>query len=349
MPSASKTFHRRVLHWFDQYGRHDLPWQKDLSPYRVWVSEIMLQQTQVATVIPYFERFMQSFPTVEVLASASEDSVLHHWTGLGYYARARNLHAAAKTVVRDYGGEFPRSVAALCELKGIGRSTAGAIAAIAMGLHAPILDGNVKRVLARHNAIRGWPEQNSVKNKLWDIANTLTPKRRIGDYTQAMMDLGATLCTRSKPQCPSCPLSDDCQALQQGITGEVPGKKPKKAIPVRGITFFIFVNSAKEVLLEKRPPNGIWGSLYSFPEGDKTEDIPTTLMNFVEPVSAVRLSPLRHTFSHFHLDIQPVLFEIKRLPTVAESDRWLWYPLDNSVQVGLAAPVSKILKSLPTN
>lgn len=339
-------FQTRILRWFDEHGRHDLPWQRDITPYRVWVSEIMLQQTQVATVIPYFMRFMESFPTVEALASASEDSVLHHWTGLGYYARARNLHAAAKTVVAEHGGEFPRDVAALTSLKGIGRSTAGAIASIAMGLHAPILDGNVKRVLARFHAIPGWPEQTSVRNELWEIANSLTPHERTADYTQAMMDLGATLCIRSKPRCQDCPLVSDCAAYRRGLSGEIPGKKPRKSLPIKSAAFLILISDESEVLLEKRPPNGIWGSLYSFPEGPDPDRLPVIPCAAVDADSVERRATLRHTFSHFHLEITPIIARATPKAGVAEGGRWLWYPLDGSREVGLAAPVKKLLATL---
>ena len=342
----STNFHRRVLSWFDKHGRHDLPWQRDITPYRVWVSEIMLQQTQVATVIPYFERFMTRFPSVQALASAPEDDVLHHWTGLGYYARARNFHAAAKTLVDDHDGAFPRSVDQLCELKGIGRSTAGAIAAIAMGAHAPILDGNVKRVLARHNAVPGWPEQTAVRNRLWEIATDLTPKTRTADYTQAMMDLGATVCTRSKPRCDACPLAADCEARTQDRIKEIPGKKPRKAIPVRTVTFHLIEDGSGAVLLEKRPPSGIWGSLYSFPETQDDQPLPALSAARIDPHSKRSLAPLRHTFSHFHLDISPLVYRGAAHDVVAESDRWLWHPLDGTVQVGLAAPVKKLLQAL---
>ena len=340
-------FHSRVLHWFDKHGRHDLPWQKGVTPYRAWVSEIMLQQTQVATVIPYFNRFMASFPTVKALAEASENLVLHHWTGLGYYARARNLHAAAKALVAEYGGIFPSTVDGLASLKGIGRSTAGAIAALSMDVHAPILDGNVKRVLARHNAVAGWPEQTLVRNQLWEIATALTPADRVANYTQAMMDLGATVCTRTKPHCEVCPLAEDCEARLLGLISSIPGKKPKKIIPIRETVLFIVFNGAGDVLLEKRPPSGIWGSLYSFPEGDNPKELPSlTAAVTIQEDSLRMLEPLRHTFSHFHLDITPVTVQGEPTNAAAEPERWLWYPLDGSIEVGLAAPVKKIIKSL---
>jgi len=345
-----KNFAPRVLRWFDQHGRKDLPWQHDITPYRVWVSEIMLQQTQVSTVIPYFERFMASFPDVQSLADAPEDQVLHLWTGLGYYARARNLLKAAKQVCDNHGGEFPTSVEALEELPGIGRSTAGAIAALSMDVHASILDGNVKRVLARFFAIEGWPEQSAVKKNLWEIAEQLTPKGRVAAYTQAMMDLGATVCRRSKPLCDECPLRKDCAALASKNIVNFPGKKPRKKLPVRTTTMLVVCDAENRVLLEKRPPQGIWGSLYSLPEITEASDstaadilpAPVTVSPRETPLPAIR-----HTFSHYHLDISPVCYRASSQPdTVADSNRWLWYPLDHSVRVGLAAPVKKLLTRL---
>jgi A/G-specific adenine glycosylase len=344
-------FVSQVLNWFDQHGRHDLPWQNDPSPYRVWVSEIMLQQTQVSTVIPYFQRFMDRFPGVTDLAAADTDRVLHLWTGLGYYARARNLHKAAQIISRDYQGQFPDSVDALQALPGIGRSTAGAIAALAMGIQAPILDGNVKRVLTRYFAITGWPEKTAVKNQLWEIADHLTPARRVAHYTQAMMDLGATVCLRSKPLCQQCPLAKDCQAQQQQLTTEIPGKKPRKTLPVKSTRMHIIRNSQGDVLLQKRPPQGIWGSLYSLPEGEMGSQQPADALPPAIALGAGEIRPLpqlRHTFSHYHLDIQPIEHAaIARDHALADSDRWLWYPLDHSIEVGLAAPVKKLLSRLP--
>jgi len=348
LPISPDAFAGQVLHWFDQHGRKDLPWQQNPSPYRVWVSEIMLQQTQVATVIFYYQRFMARFPTVADLAAADEDQVLHLWTGLGYYARARNLHKAAKQLVSEFAGAFPESVESLESLPGIGRSTAGAIAALAMNIRAPILDGNVKRVLTRYLAVEGWPEQTAIKKQLWEVADTLTPEARVADYTQAMMDLGATVCTRSRPACDSCPLRADCLAHGQGLTDQIPGKKPRKTLPVKTTAMLIFRDADNRVLLEKRPPSGIWGSLFSFPETEEvgSESIPGFLS--VAPQQHDPMPALRHTFSHYHLDIQPLLFTIPdTTELVADSDRWLWYPLDHSLQVGLAAPVKKLMSRLP--
>lgn len=352
VPSAdqAENFASRVLSWFDRHGRKNLPWQQDISPYRVWVSEIMLQQTQVATVIPYFERFMSRFPTVQALASADIDQVLHLWTGLGYYARARNLHKAAQLICSNHQGEFPASVEQLEALPGIGRSTAGAIAALSMQLRAPILDGNVKRVLARYFAIAGWPEQSAIKKTFWDIAERLTPQQRVADYTQAMMDLGATVCVRGKPDCTVCPLHEDCRARVENSIANFPGRKPRKTLPVKATTMLVVQDSKNRVLLEKRPPQGIWGSLYSFPE--MTEDSESAARQVLPQLNQLDrtrpiLEPLRHTFSHYHLDISPVRYRThEQIGAVADSDRWLWYPLDHSLQVGLAAPVKKLLNRL---
>lgn len=350
-PMNPGQFARLVLEWFDKHGRHDLPWQQDPTPYRVWISEIMLQQTQVATVIPYFERFMARFPEVRDLARSDIDQVLHLWTGLGYYARARNLHKAAGQIMAEFGGEFPQSVEELESLPGIGRSTAGAIAALSMNIPAPILDGNVKRVLTRLNAIEGWPERSAIKNRLWEIADHYTPTQRVADYTQAMMDLGATVCVRSQPACQRCPLKGHCLAFKQDLTAEIPGKKPRKTLPVRATRMHIIRSPDNRVLLQKRPPMGIWGSLYSLPEGPTHTSAPEDkLPNSIklDTHKSLALDPIRHTFSHYHLDIEPVLHATTRAGnSVADSDRWLWYPLDHSLQVGLAAPVKKLLSKLP--
>jgi len=350
--STSKTlsFAERVLKWFDSHGRKKLPWQEDRTPYRVWISEIMLQQTQVNTVIPYYLRFMERYPTVQHLAEAETDHVLHLWTGLGYYARARNLHTASKTIAASHQGELPNSVEQLMELEGIGQSTAGAIAALSMNIRAPILDGNVKRVLTRFHAIEGWPEQNKIKSKLWEIAERLTPTARVDDYTQAMMDLGSMVCTRSKPLCKDCPLSSKCESLKLELTHSIPGKKPKKTLPIKSVAMFILQNEKGEVLLEKRPPSGIWGSLFSLPEAADVDQMPE-LGNIVIDEEAFEakevLESIRHTFSHYHLDINPIsLRNYRKADEVAESDSWLWYPLDHSVEVGLAAPVKKLLNKL---
>lgn len=337
-------FNQAVLAWFDQHGRHDLPWQQDKSAYHTWVSEIMLQQTQVSTVIPYFQRFMQRFPDVHSLAEAEQDEVLHHWTGLGYYARARNLHKTARIVSYTLAGEFPQSVTALEELPGIGRSTAGAILSIATGQRAVILDGNVKRVLARYYALSGWPGSSANQKKLWHYAEQLTPQQRAGDYTQAMMDLGAILCTRSKPSCLLCPVQPGCQAYQQGQPTAYPQPKPKKVLPTRQTTMLLLHNPAGHILLQQRPPSGIWGGLWCLPEVADLRDAAATTGLTLDLEHAQALPPLRHTFSHFHLQITPV-----RIPcspaaaTVMEGGATLWYNRQQPANIGLAAPTKRLL------
>lgn len=305
----------------------------------------MLQQTQVSTVIPYFERFMATFPTVTALASASEDQVLHLWTGLGYYSRARNLRRSAIEIVEHYGGEFPQSVTALGALPGIGRSTAGAIASIAMAIRAPILDGNVKRVLARHHRVDGWPGQSKTLKQLWQLAEAHTPNDRVADYTQAMMDLGATVCTRSRPQCGRCPLVDSCAGFIQGDLLDFPGKKPKRVMPVRSALFLLIHNQRNEVLLERRPPSGIWGGLWSLPEIHDRNDIANWCQQALGavPKDVVELPGLRHTFSHFHLNIQPIAVNVGiAVATIAEH-QYHWYWPQQGAELGLPAPVLKLL------
>ena len=341
----AEQFSTAVLEWFDRHGRHDLPWQQDINPYRVWVSEIMLQQTQVSTVLNYFDRFMASLPTVQALAEAPEDEVLHLWTGLGYYTRARNLQKTAKIVVEQYGGEFPRDVEKLTELPGIGLSTAGAIASISMGLRAPILDGNVKRVLARYTAQEGYPGEPKVARQLWANAERYTPHTRVNNYTQAMMDLGATLCTRTKPSCLLCPLEKGCQAHMLGLEIRYPVPKPKKAVPLKHTLMPLLINRAGAILLYRRPSSGLWGGLWSLPELDRYEDIEHLTSQHALAMAAPRaLEPLTHTFSHFQLAIAPWLVPVEESALhVAEAD-WLWYNLATPPRLGLAAPVKKLLK-----
>ena len=357
-------FSERLLTWFDQHGRKSLPWQHNRTPYRVWVSEIMLQQTQVATVIPYYTRFMDRFPEVEDLAKAPIDDVLSLWTGLGYYARARNLHKTACLVANDYDGQFPDSVEGLESLPGIGRSTAGAILTLGHSGWAPILDGNVKRVLARYYAIAGWPGRADVRTALWSASERVTPHQRTADYTQGIMDLGATLCTKSKPECLFCPLTDDCQARLAGTQATYPGKKPKKATPTRNTYFVICVDEQGDVLLERRPPSGIWGGLWSFPEVQNTEasaiQTNESQVGAVSPVmswlSEYRLVTTKppahqavhtHTFSHFRLDITPVLCRVETdVSRIADRDRYGWFTIARALTLGLPAPVVKILQSL---
>jgi len=340
-----QSFNSAVLDWFDTHGRHDLPWQQNITPYRVWVSEIMLQQTQVSTVMGYYDRFMTVLPTVADLASAPEDEVLHLWTGLGYYTRARNLHKTAKTIMEQHGGEFPRDVEQLAELPGIGRSTAGAIASISMGLRAPILDGNVKRVLARYLACDGYPGEPKIAKQLWDAAERFTPQERVNHYTQAMMDLGATLCTRSKPSCLLCPLREGCRAHFLGRETDFPVSKPRKALPQKRTLMPILANREGDILLYRRPSTGLWGGLWSFPELDNLAALDPLAQRHALRLGERRELPgLTHTFSHFQLAIEPWLVRVEdAAPAVTEAD-WLWYNLATPPRLGLAAPVKQLLK-----
>lgn len=348
-----QEFSDRVLDWFDDHGRKHLPWQQDINPYRVWISEIMLQQTQVDTVIPYYEKFMARFPDIGSLAVTPQDEVLSYWSGLGYYARARNLHKAAQQVVADNNSVMPNTADGLEALPGIGRSTAGAVASLACGQRAAILDGNVKRVLARHQAIEGWPGKSSVLAKLWELAEVLTPEERCNHYTQAMMDLGATICTRSKPACVICPLEVDCIGRIQGNPQEYPGKKPRKTRPKKQTQMLLVRNSIGEVLLEKRPPSGIWGSLWCFPELPQDLDkTPSELLREgynLDISEQESFAELRHQFSHFDLHIQPILFNAaERVESVREMDatQRVWYNVQNEPPGGLPVPVQKLLKLL---
>jgi len=337
----------RLLDWFDVHGRKDLPWQQDTNPYGIWVSEIMLQQTQVQTVIPYYEGFMQSFPVVADLAGAGLDEVLKHWSGLGYYARARNMHRAAQIIRDDYGGNFPGTIDAIESLPGIGHSTAGAILSLAFGQRHAILDGNVKRVLSRHSAIGGWPGKSDVAATLWQLSDKHTPGTRVSHYTQAIMDLGATLCTRTRPRCDECPVRLDCVARALGTIADYPGKRAKKTKPLRETTMVLAV-ADNAVYLERRPPSGIWGGLWSFPELE-----PDSLMDWCarfangSMIEAEKMPSLRHSFSHYELDIHPVVVHMNRASTiVADNDDVTWYQLDQQAPGGIAAPVQKLLDSL---
>jgi len=344
------SFSQLLLDWYAQHGRHDLPWQQDRSLYRVWVSEIMLQQTQVVTVIPYFERFMQHFPDSRALADASQDEVLHLWTGLGYYARARNLHKAAQIIRDDYADQFPQDFEAVLALPGIGRSTAGAILAQALGQRYVILDGNVKRVLTRLYAIDGWPGKKEIENRLWELAEALTPTEQLTDYTQAIMDLGATVCAR-KSSCPACPMTEICQAYKTEQVTSFPTPKPRKTLPVKQTHMLILKNKLGEVLLEQRPPSGIWGGLWSLPE--HAESNFAELKTWGETQLGLKLGDsevlpvFRHTFSHFHLDITPVLSQVKGPANhVMEASNRVWYNTHQPESLGLPAPVLKIINNL---
>jgi A/G-specific adenine glycosylase len=344
-----KNFAPRVLAWFDEYGRKTLPWQENKTPYRVWISEIMLQQTQVTTVIPYYHKFMASFPSVEALAQAKQDEVLAHWSGLGYYARARNMHKAAKMLVDEFDSEFPQSVEGVCELPGIGRSTAAAILSISRGVQAAILDGNVKRVLSRFHAVPTWPGEKKTENAMWELAENYMPSERCGDYTQAMMDLGATLCTRSKPQCLLCPLESDCAGRQTPDPTQFPIRKPKKAAkPEKSIQLLVLMNQQEQLLLEKRPQTGIWGGLWSLPELASDESVVLHVeQRFSAQVSSViPLSSFRHTFSHYHLDISPSQIQMAATNGIMEEGKYQWFSQQEALALGLPAPVRSVLEKI---
>jgi A/G-specific adenine glycosylase len=341
------AFSNDVLSWFDQYGRKHLPWQQNRTAYRVWVSEIMLQQTQVATVIPYYERFMARFPSVEALAKASQDEVLQHWAGLGYYARGRNLHQCAQVVVEDYSGVFPNTVAELVDLPGIGRSTAGAIISLSSGARAVILDGNVKRVLARFHGVEGWAGISAVADILWQHAETHTPVKRCDDFNQAMMDLGATLCTRSKPKCVQCPLQTNCFANSQERQADFPYKKPKKTLPVKTIQWLVLC-SQEQIYLEQRPQQGIWGGLWSFPEIPADEcGMDHCAACYGEVTTYDKQEWFRHTFSHYHLDIQPAFVQLSKPQLQIRGDnQYAWFSFAELQHIGMPAPVKKLLVKL---
>ena len=339
-------FQQQVLAWFDVHGRKDLPWQQAITPYSGWLSEIMLQQTQVATVIPYFNAFIERFPSIEQLAKAPLDHVLHQWSGLGYYARARNLHKAAQLIVGQ--GYFPETLDELVALPGIGISTAGAILSIVFKKSEPILDGNVKRVLARFKAVNGWPGNSQVNKDLWAISAQLTPIARVADYTQAMMDLGATICKRSKPVCDKCPLESHCIARQQGIVSLLPTPKPRKVLPVKSLILLMLSNNLNQVYLERRPPTGIWGGLWSLPEFDDIDAVHDwCLAKQIAAYDTGMLAVQRHTFSHYHLDYKTLLIQTDNpINFVMEANQSLWYNLEQNDALGLPAPIKQLLQQL---
>ncbi|KAE9528274.1 A/G-specific adenine glycosylase [Testudinibacter aquarius] len=366
--SIHAPFARAVLDWYRRYGRKDLPWQRNKTLYRVWLSEVMLQQTQVATVIPYFERFITTFPTVTALAQAPIDEVLHLWTGLGYYARARNLHKAAQLIRDQDNGQFPTEFEQVLALPGVGRSTAGAILSSVLNAPYPILDGNVKRVLARYFAVDGWSGDKKVSDQLWRHSEQVTPNQQVADFNQAMMDLGAMICTRSKPKCGLCPLQSECQANQQQNWQDYPGKKVKKALPEKQAYFLILVDG-EQVLLQRRPPQGLWGGLYCFPQFDSK----TALLDYLQQYNIEQYQQwvaFRHTFSHFHLDIVPVYAEkslnssqkcgqpqhfaekvaeisVEYGAEIPEPHNY-WYNFQTPPKIGLATPMKNLLLQLQT-
>jgi A/G-specific adenine glycosylase len=348
----STTLSTRLLRWFDRHGRKDLPWQHALDDgrrdaYRVWLSEVMLQQTQVATVIGYFERFIGALPTLRDLANADEDTVLALWSGLGYYRRARFLHRAAQLCVEQHHGELPHDFDALRNLPGIGRSTAGAILAQAHGLRFAILDGNVKRVLTRYHGIHGHPGESAVEKQLWLHAETHTPSTRVADYTQAIMDLGATLCVRSRPRCEDCPLVGDCAAYRDDLTALLPSRKPGKSIPTRATVMLILRDIRGRVLLERRGPQGVWPGLWSLPEAADPDTAWRTAQQHARIDDAQTLTPVTHVFSHYRLNIEPLLFDRATAQLgIADNPQLRWCSTAELAALGLPAPVRTLLLNI---
>lgn len=339
----------RLLVWFNAHGRHNLPWQHPRTPYRVWVSEVMLQQTQVATVTPYFERFVRELPTLRALAEADEDRVFALWSGLGYYRRARHLHRAAKICVEHHGGELPDDFDALAALPGIGPSTAGAILALAHDRRHAILDGNVRRVLARLHGVRGDPRTRVVEQHLWALAESHTPYKRIADYTQAIMDLGATVCTRTQPRCDECPLDQDCIAHRQGLTETLPERRPKRALPQRRTVMLVLRDARERILLQKRGPNGVWSGLWSLPEAEDAEPARRAAERLADLRAAEIevLAPFLHTFTHYRLEAQPLLCrDAKPQQAVADAPEQRWCTREEIGALGLPAPVRKLLDKI---
>lgn len=343
-----QQFSLPLLAWYDVHGRKELPWQHPRHPYRVWVSEIMLQQTQVQTVIPYFNRFMQHFPDVNALAQASDDAVLSLWSGLGYYSRARNLHRTAQIITEQFAGHFPNDLEALTTLPGIGPSTAAAILSQAYNEPTAILDGNVKRVLTRFFAIKGWPEQAQIKKTLWDLAHLCMPQQRCADYTQAIMDLGATCCTNKKPDCQHCPLHHHCSAFKNQEQELYPTKKIKKTVPVQKQQLLVLYNERDLIYLEKRPPVGIWGGLWCLPqlEQDKCPLDFIELHYALQGETPEQLLAFKHRFSHFHLEINALSIKIKSARSQIAESGGQWFSKEQLSSLGLAKPTSLILSKL---
>lgn len=337
-----------LIAWHARHGRHDLPWQQPRTPYRVWVSEIMLQQTQVATVTGYYQRFMLRFPDVGSLAAAPIDEVLHLWSGLGYYSRARNLHRSAQLIVQQHDGLLPDLADELIRLPGIGRSTAAAIVSLAFDQRATILDGNVKRVLARYFAVEGSPNERSVEQALWKHAEQCTPQAGFAHYTQAIMDFGATLCTRHDPLCMHCPLQKKCVAFQTGRVAELPSPRKRLERRIRQVVMLLAVNHDGEVLLHCRPPHGIWGGMWAPPQFDSAQDATKFCQNslLAQSVEPQAMAQLRHSFTHFDLEITPVRVQCQSAPAVMAGPESLWYSMRNPARIGLPAPIATLLARL---
>lgn len=347
--TAGHAFAAGIVRWQVQFGRHDLPWQGARDPYRIWLSEVMLQQTQVRTVIPYYLRFLDCFPDVAALAAAPLERVMELWSGLGYYSRARNLHRCAQSVIWEHGGRFPESAAALAELPGIGPSTAAAIAAFAFGERSAILDGNVKRVLCRHFGVAGWPGERRVEQMLWAIAQRELPERDIERYTQGLMDLGAQTCVRTRPRCDSCPVAASCVARIEGRQALLPMARPSRATPVREAGWLVIMDQ-DAVLLERRPPTGIWGGLLSFPEvapGERERAAEAAAARFgVTPWRVTALAPVHHAFTHFRLIAHPTLIEVGRCGVLATEAQTVWVARATAGQQALPQPVRGLLEQL---
>jgi A/G-specific adenine glycosylase len=339
-----RPFAERLLGWWDRHGRKHLPWQQPRTPYRVWVSEIMLQQTQVATVIPYFERWMARFPDIESLAEAPLDDVLSHWSGLGYYARARNLHKTARLCRDDHGGELPLEAVALSALPGIGESTANAIVSQATDRPAAVLDGNVRRVLARHAAIEGWTGKAAVQKALWTEAVDRLPAARGADYTQAVMDLGALVCTRSGPACGDCPVGEDCAALQRGRVDELPTKKPATKVTDQALYLLVLKDGAGRVLLEKRPPAGIWGGLWCLPDAETPDSLEQK--TGLKLNASTALPPFEHRLSHRRLTLHPLKLNGCDSRQVKCAGACEWFSPAQWPELGLPRPVARLLGQL---
>ncbi len=343
----STSFAARLSRWQAVHGRNDLPWQNTRDAYRIWLSEIMLQQTQVAAVVPYYQRFLAAFPDVAALAAAPLDDVLVRWSGLGYYRRAHHLHAAAQAVVARYGGTFPENAEALQALPGIGRSTAAAIAVFAFGIRSAILDGNVKRVLARHRGVAGWPGAPKVEAELWKVADALLPAGEVECYTQGLMDLGATLCTRSSPRCDACPVAADCVARTQDRVGELPAPRPRKVLPQRAVRVLL-IERQGEILFEKRPALGIWGGLWSLPECALDDDVAVHVRTRFDATITLldALPPIAHGFTHFALTLHPQRATVTHWPARTEASGTLWLTPDDARDAALPAPIRKLLRGL---
>ena len=343
-------FAPRICAWQRRHGRHHLPWQGTRDPYRIWLSEIMLQQTQVSTVIPYYERFLQRFPDIHSLARAEQEEVMPYWAGLGYYARARNLHRCAQVLVTEHGGRFPRTSQEIATLPGIGRSTAAAIAAFSTGERSPIMDGNVRRVFTRYFGIHGYPGLRAVEQQLWSLAESaleLAPRDLdMAAYTQGLMDLGSQVCTRGKPQCLICPLASDCEAKRLGLQQALPEPRPRRSVPERSCAMLL-LHGHGHVLLEKQPENGLWGGLWSLPRYEDAQALATACRaRGIKVTEQGRMASFVHVFTHFRLHIEP--WRLEAGPHVAQPQTHeSWIPYERLSETAVPTPVRNLLDALP--